>query len=250
MTARRLDGATLPRGVRRLLALLAAGFVVLWAAHHGYLDLHGARDLARGSAFQLHHVDFMGLRALDGSALWPACRVAANTPLLDVDPDAVSAALAKHPRIARARVVRVFPDRLAIAITERVPVAVESASGAGLDADGAHFPLLAGEAEHLPVVSGDARRALPVLAAARADGIHVASVEVARSGEMHVRLVGRPTRLLVGDDARAAFADWRTLADTELVESEGAQEVDLRFRNNPVLRDLRRPARGEDGEAR
>ena len=250
MTARRLDGATLPRGVRRLLALLAGVFAALWAQHHGYVDLHAVRELARGGAFQLHHVDFMGLHALDREALWHAAGVAAGTPLVDVDPDAVAAALAKHPRVARARAVRLFPDRLAIAIAERVPVAVESASGAALDAEGARFPLLAGEGEHLPQVVGDPRRALPVLAAARADGMHVASIEVGRSGELRVRLLGRATRLVVGDDARAAFADWRALADTELVESEGAQEVDLRFRNNPVLRDLRRPARGEDGEAR
>jgi len=250
VTARRLDGATLPRGVRRLLVLLALGFVALWTQHHGYLDLGAARELARGSAFRLHHVDFMGVRALDREALWRRCGVAAGTPLLDLDPDAVAGALLREPRVARARALRLFPDRLAIAISEREPVAVESASGAALDADGKRFPLLPGEAELLPVVSGDLQRVLPVLAAARADGMHVASVEAARSGEVHVRLLGRATRLVVGDDPRTSFADWRALADTELVDSEGAQEVDLRFKKNPVLRDLRRPARGENGEAR
>jgi POTRA domain-containing FtsQ-type protein len=250
VTARRLDGATLPRGVRRLLVLLALVFAALWAQHHGYLDLHGVRELARGNAFRLRHVDFIGLRALDRDALWSASGVAAGTPLVDLDPDAVVRVLAKQPRVAKVRAARLFPDRLAIAITERVPVAIEAANGLAVDANGARFPALAGEAESLPVLSGDLRVALPVLAAAREDGLHVASVEAARPGEVHVRMLGRATRLLVGADARASFADWHALSDSELVESEGAQEVDLRFKKNPVLRDLRRPAREDHGEAR
>jgi hypothetical protein len=250
VTARRLDGATLPRGLRRFLALLALMFAVLWAQHHGYLDLRGVRELARGSAFRLHHVDFVGLRALDRDALWRAAGVAPGTPLLDVDPDACAKALARQPRVARARAVRVFPDRLVVAVSERVPVAVDSASGLALDVSGARFPLLPGEAEQLPTLSGEPRFALPVLGAAREEGLHLASVEATRAGEVHVRMIGRATRLVVGSDPRTSFADWRALADTELVESEGAQEVDLRFKKNPVLRDLRRPTRGEDGATR
>lgn len=250
MTARRLDGAVLPRGLRRFLALLALAFAGLWAQHHGYLELRGVRDLARGSAFRLRHVDFVGLRALDRDALWHAGGVAAGTPLVDVDPDGFARALGRQPRIARARAVRLFPDRLVVAVTERQPVAVDAQSGLAFDVAGARFPLLAGEAEGLPVVTGDARLALPVLAAAREVGLHLASVETTPAGAVRVRMIGRATRLVVGADPRASFADWRALADTELVESEGAQEVDLRFKKNPVLRDLRRPTRGEDGATR
>jgi len=94
------------------------------------------------------------------------------------------------------------------------------------------------EAERLPQVSGDARRALPVLAAARALGVNVATVDAPRTKNVRMRALGRPTVLVVGRDPSVSLADWRQLADTGLVESTGAREVDLRFRGNPVLRDF------------
>jgi hypothetical protein len=250
VTARRLDGATLPRGVKRLLALVAVVFAALWAQHHGYLEVRALREGLRGEAFCLHHVDFVGVRALDRDSLWRLTGVAANTPLVDLDPQRVAHALAKDPRIAHARALRVPPDRLVIAISERVPVAVETASGLALDAGGARFPLLPGEEERLPRLSGEPRLALPVLAAARDLGVNLASVDATHPGEIRVRALGRTARLVVGSDARASFADWRELSDADVVESTGAQEVDLRFKRNPVLRDMRKPARGEHGETR
>ncbi|MFI5314210.1 MAG: cell division protein FtsQ/DivIB [Myxococcota bacterium] len=251
MTARRLDGATLPRGVKRALALLALGFAALWAQHHGYLELRAFSGLARGDLFRLHHVDFLGVRSLDRESLWQLAGVAANTPLVDVDPQRAALAIAKHPRIARARAARIPPDRLVISISERTPVAVEAASGLALDASGAHFPPLPGEAERLPQLSGEARLGLPVLAAARELGVNVASVDATHPGEIRVRTLGRTVRLVVGSDAHTSFADWRALSDSDVVESTGAQEVDLRFKSNPVLRDLRKsPAGGDHGETR
>jgi len=250
VTARRLDGATLPRGIKRVLAGLALAFAALWAQHHGYLQSPALHDFLRGDVFRLHHVEFVGVRALDRDSLWKRCGVDANTPLVDLDPARVAAALAKHPRIAKVRAMRMPPDRLVIALRERVPVALELASGLALDAEGARFPALPGEAEKLPQLSGEPRFALPVVEAARDSGLNLASVQAANASEIHVRTLGRAVRLLVGRDARASFADWRLLSDSDLVESTGAQEVDLRFKSNPVLRDLRRPAGGENGETR
>ena len=78
----------------------------------------------------------------------------------------------------------------------------------------------------------------------------MARVEAASASEIHVRTLGRNVRLVVGRDARASFADWRALSDGDVVESVGAQEVDLRFKKNPVLRDLRPPAGGDHGQTR
>lgn len=250
MTARRLDGSTLPRGVKRLLALVALAFAAFWAKHHGYLEARALGDFARGEVFRLRHVDFVGVRALDRDALWQLTGVAANTPLVDVDPERAALAVGKHPRVSRARCLRIPPDRLVISISERTPVALEVASGLALDANGTRFPLLPGEAERLPQLSGEPRLALPVLAAARELGLNLANVHAPRADEIHVRTLGRNVRLVVGRDARASFVDWRALSDADVVESVGAQEVDLRFKNNPVLRDLRRPAGGEHGETR
>lgn len=250
MTARRLDGATLPRGVKRALAAVTLVFAALWAQHHGYLELRALREGLRGNVFRLHHVDFVGVRALDRDSLWRLGGVEANTPLVDLDPERIALALAKHPRVARARALRVPPDRLVIAISERTPVAVETATGLALDAGGARFPLLPGEDERLPQLAGEPRLALPVLAAARELGLNLASVDATHAGEIRVRALGRSVRLVVGSDARAAFADWRALSDSDVVESTGAQEVDLRFKSNPVLRDMRKPAGGDHGETR
>lgn len=250
MTARRLDGATLPRGVKRALAAVALAFAALWAQHHGYLELRALREGLRGSVFRLRHVDFVGVRALDRESLWRLAGVEANTPLVDVDPQRIAFAIGKHPRVAHARALRVPPDRLVISISERTPVAVETASGLAIDAGGARFPLLPGEDERLPRLSGEPRFALPVLAAARDSGLNLASVDATRAGEIHVRTLGRAVRLVVGSDARASFADWRALSDSDVVESTGAQEVDLRFKRNPVLRDMRKPAGGDHGETR
>jgi hypothetical protein len=87
-------------------------------------------------------------------------------------------------------------------------------------------------------VSGEPDRALPVLEAARALGVNVASVETLRDDAVRVRPLGRTALLVVGRDPRASLADWRRLADSGLVEETGAREVDLRFRGNPVLRDF------------
>jgi hypothetical protein len=250
VTARRLDGATLPRGVKRLLALVALVFAALWAKHHGYLEVRALRDLGRGDFFRLHHVDFVGVRALDRDELFRLTGIAANTALVDVDPARAAQAIGKHPRVSRARCVRIPPDRLVISVAERTPVAVEVASGLALDAGGARFPLLPGEAERLPQLTGEPRFGLPVLAAARELGLNLASVEAPSASEIHVRTLGRNVRLVVGRDPRASFADWRALSDADVVENVGAQEVDLRFKKNPVLRDMRPPAGGDHGETR
>ncbi len=250
MTSRRLDAGTLPRGLKRLLAAVALVFALLWARHHGFFESRALSELARGETFRLSHVDFVGVRSLDRDELWRLTGVAASTPLLDLDPERTAAALAKHPRVSRARCVRIPPDRLVVSITERTPVALEVASGLGLDAGGARFPLLPGEAEKLPELVGEPRFALPVLAAARESGVHLASIDATRAGEVRVRTLGRNVRLVVGRDPRASFVDWRALSDADVVESTGAQEVDLRFKSNPVLREVRKPAGGDHGETR
>ncbi len=234
--SRKLDSGTLPRPVVAILAIVALVFVGLWAEHHGYLDAKALRAGLRGERFQLGHVDFLGVSALDPAALWQTVGIPGGTALIDVDPELVVQALAGHPRIASVRAARVPPDRLVIAIVERAPIALEMSSGMGLAEGGERFPLEKGEAERLPQVSGEARRALPVIAAARALGVSLATVDAPRSDAVRMRAVGRPTVLVVGRDAETSLDDWRQLAASGLVESTGAREVDLRFRGNPVLR--------------
>jgi hypothetical protein len=51
-------------------------------------------------------------------------------------------------------------------------------------------------------------------------------------------------------DEAASLADWKQLAGSDLLDSTGAREVDLRFRGSPVLRGIPKPTGGENGEAR
>jgi hypothetical protein len=247
---RRLDSRTLPRPVLFLLALVAFVFAGLWAEHHGYFDLRSVREGLRAERFRLRHVDFVGLAALEPDVLWRSLEIAPGTALVDVDPEVVVQILAKHARIERVRAARLPPDRLLIAVVERVPVALEMKSGLGIGDNGALFPLARGEAAKLPQVSGDAKRALPVLRAARALDVSLATVDAPRAKNVRVRTLGRPTVLVVGRDEAASLADWKQLAGSDLLDSTGAREVDLRFRGSPVLRGIPKPTGGENGEAR
>lgn len=247
---RRLDGRTLPRTLYFALAVVAFVFAGLWAEHHGYLDVHALREGLRGERFQLRHVDFVGLDALEPDELWRALEIAPGTALVDIDPEVAVAILARHPRIERVRAARLPPDRLLIAIVERVPVALEMSTGLGIAENGAVFPLKPGEAVRLPQVSGEAKRALPVVLAARALGVILATVNAPRAKEVRVRALGRPTVLVVGRDEDASLLDWKLLADSGLIESTGARVVDLRFRGSPVLRDIPKATGGENGETR
>ncbi len=247
---RKRDSSSLPRPLVFILALVSIGFAALWAQHHGFLDPSALRQGLRSERFALRQVDFVGTSSLDAATLWNSVGIAAGTALIDVDPDVVASALAAHPRIARVRVARVLPGRLVIGISERVPVALEMSSGLGLSESGARFPLVKGEAELLPQVSGEARRALPVIAAARNRGVELATVDAPRSREVRVRAVGRPTVLVLGRNQDAALADWQQLANSGLVESTGAGEVDLRFRGSPVLRGIPKSTGGGNGETR
>jgi hypothetical protein len=233
---RKLDSRTLPRPIAATLVFVALVFAGLWAEHHGYFNGKALREGLRGERFQLAHVDFLGVSALDPGALWQSVGIARGTPLVDIDPEVVVQILAANPRISRVRATRLPPDRLVISIVERAPVALEMKSGLGLAANGERFPLEKGEAARLPQVSGDAKRALPVIAAARAQGLSLATVDAPRAHDVRMRALGRETVLVVGRDADASVADWRQLVETGLVESTGAREVDLRFRGNPVLR--------------
>jgi len=247
---RKLDTRALPRPLIFVLGLVAFAFAGLWAEHHGYLDARALREGLRGERFWLRHVDFVGVAALDPGELWRSVGISAGTPLLDVDPALVVQRLAKHPRIARVRAARLPPSRLVIAVVERVPVALEMSSGLGIAENGAVFPLLAGEAGRLPQVSGEAKRALPILRAARALGLSLATVDAPRASDVRVRALGRPTVLVVGRDEDASLADWQQLADSGLIESTGAREVDLRFRGGPVLRGIAKATGGGNGETR
>jgi cell division septal protein FtsQ len=190
----------------------------------------------RGERFTVHHVDWIGLRALRAEDLVAVLGLEPGMPLLDVDSENLAGRLAKHPRIARARALRIPPDRLLLSVEEREPLGVLETSGEGFDASGRQFPLAPAEAEALPRVAGDPWVAADLLRAARERGLELASVRAPKRGEVSFRPAGREVLVRVGEDASAALERWQRVAATGLDLRHAAAEVDLRFRDSAVLR--------------
>jgi len=261
MTAERLRGnrRRRPPRTRVLRRLLPALLLVLVGVAGGLVAsrlvpaLFGARVSAveewlRGERFRLRHVDWLGLRTLEGPALVDTLGIPADTALIDLDVDAVLARLAKHPRVASAAGLRIPPDRLLLSVEERVPIAVVGTGSEGVDAAGVRFPLAPGEADGLPLLSGDASRALPLVRAARERGVALASVSAGPPGDVRFRPADVDVVVRVGADADRALQDWERVATSGLVRGYGAGEVDLRFANGAVLRSFRSKHENEGGE--
>ena len=230
--------------------LAAAGFVattvgagLTYAASAANVELPQLRDRLR--AFELRRVEFVGLERLDAEALWNRAKLAGGTALIDVDGKQIAARIAEDPRVESCTVLRLLPDRLLIGVLERVPTAVDAATGDGVDAQGALFPLVAGEADALPRVDGSVHTALPLLRAARELGVRIRSVRARDPRDLRFRSHdGVDVR--IGRDPRDSLVSWIRLRDSGLIEVYGAHEVDLRFFGSAVLRDLRENQGGED----
>jgi cell division protein FtsQ len=103
------------RGLKALLwsAVLSVLAVVLGLLLY-FTPIMSARDLV-----------VVGTGAVTREEVLTAAAVAAGTPLLQVDTDAVAERVATIRRVASARVQREYPSSLRITIVERVPVVVK-----------------------------------------------------------------------------------------------------------------------------
>jgi hypothetical protein len=224
---------------------LAAGVALAWQAR---ADLPSAAALLRGPHFRLHAVDIVGLQRLEPAAVLARAGLEVGTPLIDLDPQAVADAVARHPRIASTRALRLPPDRLLLEVVERQPIAALADDREGIDAEGARFPLDATERAALPVVSGDPAWALPLLRAAREAGLALARVESRAPDDLSFRTESPQVRVRIGTNAAGAVADWGRLMAQGVLQEYAAREVDLRFQGQAVLRDFgNQPRGGEDG---
>ncbi len=242
-----------PQPRRRWPWLLAsAGFVattvgagLTYAASAANVELPKLRERLR--AFEVRRVEFVGLERLDAAALWSRAKLAGRTALIEVDGKQIAARIAEHPRVLSCTVLRLPPDRLLIGVRERVAAAVDTATGEGIDVQGAAFPLVAGEADTLPRVEGSVDAALPLLRAARELRLRIRSVRALDRRDLRFRSWENGIDVRVGRDARGSLESWIRLRESGLIEMYGAREVDLRFAGSAVLRDLRKNQGGEDG---
>jgi len=99
---------------------------------------------------------------LDDASVRQSLALAPGTNILSVDLDELAKRLTEHPWVARAKVVRVLPDTLDVAVVEHVPSAVLLADELYLlDGTGVPFKRLDdGERGDLPILTGFEKRGL------------------------------------------------------------------------------------------
>jgi len=163
--------------IARRLALPALGTLVLASA-----GLACFRYVATGPYFRLHHLDVAGLERVSEVELMQVAGLTMGvTSTLELDPEGVRAALEAHPWVGQARVERLLPNRMRVALTERKATALVLLDRPMLsDAFGHLFavPRRAGDYDY-PIVTGldaaalrnddetERRRLLTALAAVR-----------------------------------------------------------------------------------
>jgi cell division protein FtsQ len=100
---------------RRRLRWVVAGVAVLVALCIALLVLHTPLLALRSATVR-------GAQHTGTQAVLQAAGLLSNPPLIDVDPKTVAADVEKLPWVAHAAVVRHWPDRVTITVTERVPL--------------------------------------------------------------------------------------------------------------------------------
>lgn len=146
---RRVRKRRVVRHTARWTVAIAIHVVVIAALAIGALA--AARRATRANEFALQTIRIEGLARVPDSAIDRALEPFLHVNLLELDLDAVAAAIRAEPWVRDVRIRRVLPRTVWIRIQERVPVArIARADGVALvDAAGEVLPALAGE-------SGDA----------------------------------------------------------------------------------------------
>lgn len=135
------------RDVKILLATAALGSAAIWGP--------GAADWVRGmDTFLITEVQVRGARYLSDEDVVSLLRVGPATSVWG-DPGTWADRVSAHPLVESARVTRLLPDRLLVAVTERTPVALApTPTLEPVDAAGYRLPLDPSEYRlDLPVLS-------------------------------------------------------------------------------------------------
>jgi hypothetical protein len=144
------------RGGRR-----AEGFVFFLLAMAALATLAAAAALVLPSALRVTRYEISGNASLSRQEILSAALIHDREFYFAIESSRVEAALEAEPRIARAEVVKLFPNGLRIAVRERTPVVAALATIEGratavcLDEEGVAFAeATSEEAASVPVLSG------------------------------------------------------------------------------------------------
>ncbi len=104
-----------------VLALVVTGVVL------------GGRWLLHRPIFEVRHVTITGLHHETRAEVLAATGLGEHPAMIDVNPGALERDLSRFPWVARARVVRHWPDTVVVSVTEATAVAVAYGPGRRLD---------------------------------------------------------------------------------------------------------------------
>lgn len=234
--------------VAGLLVVALAAVVVLATGGRGQRLAAAGRAAAASHlaslGFAVQVVHLQGATPAAQAEILQAVGVRFGTPILTLDLAAVRARVERVGWVARARVVRLLPDTLVVAVDQRPLVAVWQHAGRAtvIAADGrpvtkvdpGHFstlPLVVGEGANLdagailPLVLSRPRLAQRLDALVRVDG-----------RRWDVRLKDGTLVMLPGDGAAAALAQLDGLDKASRVLDLGLARVDLRDPQMIVVR--------------
>lgn len=236
--------------VRRLMTSAALGVVIV-ASLYLYNFLTTTEKLAIG------HVEFTGLSRVDGAEMARLVADLEGQNILLVPLEQYSARFNGHPRVRRAELKRILPDRIVCTVEEREPVALVFAGNFHeVDEDGMIMPSDdLTELLDLPIISGldsDAVRegkrcreprlmaALSTLAICKRYGGsfagNISELRLGRSGINVVSLKEGMVLLLGDGQVERRLKKFFVLRNKISEEDTGARFVDLRFDDQIVLR--------------
>lgn len=226
------------RRLQAVAALVTVVALVLVLLHSGW--------------FEARHRQLRGAVRTPASAVWREAGISSATPLVDVSPGAAAARIERLPWIARAMVVRHWPDAITVTVRERVPVAVvgQGAAAVVVDRTGRVLAPAAGIGGTLPTLISVAAPAAPGrwVAAGAAPGLTAAAavppvlagrvqqVVVGQGGQVTLGLAGGITVMLGAATAlRAKFESLAAVLADPASAPTGPAAIDVRSPAEPTV---------------
>ncbi len=245
--------ASIRAAFTRVVTVLIVGSAIV-AAMHAY------NYATTADRFMVQNVEFSGLTRVATVELEPLIDDLAGQNLLLAPLESYAQRLTLHPRVRHAQLRRVLPDKVAVTVEEREPVAlVFTGEFFEVDTDGVVMSRDSfTDMLDLPIISGIAaesvqpgrrsdsdelRSALIALQACHRYGGELADdvseIAIAKEGVV-IRSLSRHQVLVLGEgDFDAKLKKYFLLKDTMSTAERDARWVDLRFQDQVVLRDQR-----------
>ncbi|MFO0456166.1 MAG: cell division protein FtsQ/DivIB [Alphaproteobacteria bacterium] len=212
-----------------------------WTAFRNGMFLLSAK-----AGFRIEDVNLMGRQVADKAAVEAALGVVRGAPILAISLPAMQSSLERIPEIRMATVSRQLPNRLDIAIEERVPVVLWQSRGQTvlMDADAVvlnrkkymglgDLPLLVGDdapqhlAEFMGLLQVAPQMAPEILAAIRVG-----------QRRWNIKLKNEMTILLPAENPTAAWKRFAELSKRESLLSKAIRSVDMRIEDRVFITPL------------